>query len=76
MTAAPLFLACGRGAFFYVNDGTVPVLSKSVGGSTGGTNLLWIGDVTDGDQIGGTTEWEYVRWTDKGQFEPGFGSDR
>lgn len=58
------------GALLYVNGGTTPVLTQTVAGSTGLANDLRIGDMSGGDNIAGVTEWEYVRWTNEGQFSP------
>lgn len=60
----------GGGSSLYVNGGTTPVLTRTVAGSSAATNLLRIGDPSGSDQIGGVSEWEYVRWTNEGQFSP------
>lgn len=58
------------GAALYVNGNATPVLTQTLGSSTGGTNLMMIGDSTGGDGIAGVTEWEFVRWTNAGRFAP------
>ncbi|NBB80161.1 MAG: hypothetical protein GVY36_12075 [Verrucomicrobia bacterium] len=58
------------GARLYVNGSTTPALTQTVGSSTGGTNLMWIGDSSSGDGIAGVTEWSFVRWTNADQIAP------
>lgn len=61
----------GNSASLYLNGNNVATIS----GQPGGSNLitgsdLRIGVTSGSDTVGGTTEWEYVRWTNAGQFSP------
>jgi len=33
-------------------------------------NQLRVGDVSSSDNVAGQTEWEFVRWTNAGEFAP------
>lgn len=60
----------GSSASLYLNGGTTAIATNTVGGSDAGVNLLRIGDISTSDAILGVSEWEYIRWTNAGQFAP------
>lgn len=60
----------GSSASLYLNGGTTAIATNTVGGSDFGVNLLRIGDISSTDAILGVSEWEYIRWTNAGQFAP------
>jgi len=59
----------GSTASLYVNNGFDPVLTIDGGGEDFGLSLIQFGDAS-GSQVGGSSAWNYIAWTNGGEFAP------